>query len=351
MILFEPDLFSNKTPIWTRVNERSLTTISSLLKASSVIPISSVQSIDQSGAIELNSNNFRICTASGQYLLKRWSHSDRESLKRLLKLMVWLRDLELPAPMPVLELGEPLLVGHAGSLWSLFHFVQGDYFEGSKKQLETAAALVAQLHAALARAPSYLVPGEGPVHNSQLDIDLFRNASAQRENWVEIFGSIHARVLRDAWPTIEKAYEGLHHIRFNQGVRSPAHFDIHPHNILTDGARIAAILDFDSCKIMYSGYALAFSGLKLCRQSVTTSRKTWNPAKIGEIFLQHLIRSDPTLENLAPNFNKLATSEVLRRIALIIRLNFEKSDRSWNHILPVQVRHIGESDALFGRLS
>jgi hypothetical protein len=350
MILFEPDIFSHKTPIWTRVSERSLGTISSLLNASSVIPISRVQSIDQSGAIELNSNNFRISTASGQYLLKRWSNSNRVSLRRLLKLMVWLRDAELPAPMPVLELGEPFLVGHAGSLWSLFHFVQGDYFEGSKEELKTAAALVAQLHTALARAPSYLVPGEGPIHNSQLDIDLFRNASAQRVKWVEIFGSIHARVLRDAWPTIEKTYEGLRHVRFNQGVRSPAHFDIHPHNILTDGAHIAAVLDFDSCKMMYSGYALAFSGLKLCRQSVTTSRKTLNPAKIGEIFLEQLIRTNPALEDLAPDFTKLATSEVLRRIALIIRLNLERSDRSWNHILPIQVRHIGESEALFGSL-
>ena len=127
-----------------------------------------------------------------------------------------------------------------------------------------------------------------------------------------------------------------------------AHFDLHPHNILVGGGKVAAVLDFEACKVMPVGFALGFAALKQCRQAMTLHPLSADPRRVGSLYADHLLRTCPRVRGLIAHFGDLAVAEVLRRICIILRLNVENGDKKWNKVLAVQLRHLVEARALFG---
>jgi hypothetical protein len=96
---------------------------------------------------------------------------------------------------------------------------------------------------------------------------------------------------------------------------------------------------------MESGYALGFASLKLCRQSVV--KTSLKPKEVADIWLNNLAESFPDNKEFFPFIGDLAIAEVLRRIAIILRLNIVDSNPKWNAFLPVQLNHLQEARLLF----
>jgi Ser/Thr protein kinase RdoA (MazF antagonist) len=235
-------------------------------------------------------------------------------------------------------------------LWSLFRFIPGEYYNGRDAQLEVAADMAARLHSALFETPQQWLPDAGPIHFSERDNDVFLQARARIDDWEDIFGPECALVLAENWKTVEAAWVKLRRATPDSGAMQPAHFDLHPHNILMLNHNIVAVLDFDACKLMPPGYALAFAGLKLCRQAVAEFGGELTAAAAGRKFVQTVCEREPRYVSQVKHFSVLAIAEVLRRIGIILRLNLVDSDKTWNHVLPIQIKHIGEAQALFGEL-
>ncbi len=352
MRIFEPDIFSSRIPLWMDAEAATSAVVCKVLQLLDLPECATVQSVEKSCALEINSGNFRITTSTGQYLLKRWDRTKTEvDIRKTLGLLIWLqKNSRLPVSHPLTKSAEPLVLDHLGEFWSVFRFVPAEYYDGRLGQLEAAASTAARLHAVLAEAPREWISDSGPLHGTVRDQELFRQVNAQRRNWGEIFGNDSARLLSENWSTVETAWEYVLNSRVDAGVTQLAHFDLHPHNILMSGTDVAAVIDFDSCKPMQVGYALAFAGLKLCRQTVSIAVGGLSAAEVGHKFLQTLGDSEPRYAMLTKHFTALSLAEVLRRIGIILRMNLDNSDRTWNHVLPVQVRHIGEAQALFGDL-
>jgi hypothetical protein len=93
---------------------------------------------------------------------------------------------------------------------------------------------------------------------------------------------------------------------------------------------------------------MAFAGLKQGRQAVVAGGKARDAPLVGRLFIERYRTAFPSTETL-DRFADLAAIEVLRRIAVILRLNVEKQISRWNAVLPVQIAHLEEADALFSR--
>lgn len=304
---------------------------------------------EQSDALGINSNNFRLNTAKGAFVLKRWSDQALAvDVQRTLAIMAWLASRQLPVPGPV-ELGQGGFTLSAGSgTWSLFPFVDGAYFSGADDELRAAAEATGLLMETLPLLPAACLPTEGPAHMTAADAELLHRVKDVSRTWDALLGAEHAGLLALSWPVLMAEWENLSAARPAAGRTQAAHFDLHPHNLLVSGGNVAAVLDFEACKVMPAGYALGFAALKQCRQAMTLRRPQGDPRLVGSFYADHLLRTCPSARPLVTQLGDLAVAEVLRRICIILRLNLENGEKKWNKVLAVQLGHLGEARALFG---
>jgi Ser/Thr protein kinase RdoA (MazF antagonist) len=304
---------------------------------------------EQSDALGINSNNFRLNTARGAFVLKRWSdQAAPRDVQNTLAIMAWLAARQLPVPAPV-ELqpgGFTLSIG--SGMWSLFPFVEGAYFSGAGDELSAAADATGRLMETLPLLPASSLPTEGPAQMTAVDGELLRRVKDVSRTWEALLGTEHAELLASSWPVLMAEWDKLSAATVIGGRTQAAHFDLHPHNLLVSGGKVAAVLDFEACKVMPVGFALGFAALKQCRQTMALRQLPGDPRSVGSLYADHLLRTCPGARELVTHLGDLAVSEVLRRICIILRLNLENGEKKWNKVLAVQLGHLGEARALFG---
>lgn len=348
-MLFQPDFFSNTRPGWHPVDLYSELLISDL----SIHLPKFCECIDgkpeKSDAFGINSNNFRFNSNGKKYVLKRWSHKAVLSdVQNTLDVMIWLNSLNLPIPKPIqFNKGDFLLSIKSGS-WSLFPFVERDYFSGADEELELVAEMTGLLTEALKKLPIKSKLGPAPVFFTNSQEAVINQAEDCLDSWIEIFGVANSNLLHEWWPTLKKEWDFLKKNQPTTGITQAAHFDLHPHNILINNHKISAILDFESCREMDPGYAIGFAALKQCRQ-VVAHRKSPNDARIiGQNYISVLNHRCDIDTSMTDNIGNFAMCEVIRRICSILELNLNQKKSTWNHVLGIQLNHIGEIRALFG---
>lgn len=304
---------------------------------------------EQSDAFGINSSNFRLNTARGAFVLKRWSdQAAPRDVQNTLAIMAWLAARQLPVPAPVeLQPGGFTLLTGSGT-WSLFPFVDGAYFSGAGDELPAAAEACGRLMETLPQLPAACLPTEGPAQMTAVDGELLRRVKDVSRTWEALLGTEHAELLASSWPVLMAERDKLSAATVISGRTQAAHFDLHPHNLLVSGGKVAAVLDFEACKVMPLGFALGFAALKQCRQAIALRQLPGDPRSVGSLYADHLLRTCPGARELVTHLGDLAVSEVLRRICIILRLNLEGGDKKWNKVLAVQLGHLGEARALFG---
>jgi hypothetical protein len=304
---------------------------------------------EQSDALGINSNNFRLSTAEGDFVLKRWSHQAvTQDVRQTLATMDWLASQQLPVPAPVKLQQDSFILSTDSSAWSLFPFVEGAYFSGAGDELHAAAEVTGRLMETLSQLPSTCVPNRGPSQLTVADGELLARVKDVSRTWDALFGREHADLLASLWSFLMAEWESLNSTKLTGGRIQAAHFDLHPHNLLVHDSEVVAVLDFEACKVMPVGFALGFAALKQCRQAMTLLPPSTDPAWVGSLYADHLMHTYPGARDLISHLGDLTVAEVLRRICIILRLNLENADRKWNKVLAVQLGHLGEARALFG---
>ena len=72
-MIFEPDIFSNKTPIWNRIDGKEINLFKDICKRIPKLYISDISAVYYSGSFEINSSNYKIESSEGKsILLKKW---------------------------------------------------------------------------------------------------------------------------------------------------------------------------------------------------------------------------------------------------------------------------------------
>ncbi len=347
-VLFQPDLFSMSRPGWVKLDIPTAGALNDVLPRlpQTIFPLRGDP--EQSDALGINSKNFRLNTAKGVFVLKRWSdQATLPEIRNTLSIMAWLASQLLPVPAPVALQRDSFALSVGPARWSLFPFVEGAYFSGADDELPAAAEATGRLMEALLQLPAACLPTVGPAQMTVADGLILARMKGASRTWDTLLGNELAELLALSWPLLISEWENLSASNLPNSRIQAAHFDLHPHNLLVADGRVAAVLDFEACKVMPVGFALGFAALKQCRQAMTLGALPTNPRLVGSLYADHLLRICPGARELVPHFGNFAVAEVLRRICSIFRLNLENSEKKWNKVLAVQLRHLGEARALF----
>ena len=349
-MIFEPDLFSNNVPVWNEINNKEIGFFNNLCKHIPKSYISELSTVYYSGAFEINSSNYKIeCRDGKSILLKKWPSETKEiRIDKIQRLTNWLFDKNIPVPFSGFFIDDSFVLHDEGVLWSFNLFNNGNYFSGINNEIESVAKVTGKLARVLIDLPADLVPEKGPVHLSKNDDIIINKMVVERDNWSNYFGVENASLLNLHWSYIYSTWKNLYKNDLNCGPIVPCHFDMHPHNLIAKDGEIVAVLDFDSCKKIPLGYSLAFNTLKQCRQFLSLSKKNNNSYKeVIDVYLKNLINEISLEEVSSYDFLSLSKAEVMRRICLIFRINLLDNNSDWNHVLPIQIAHLYESDKLF----
>jgi len=335
-------------PGWVKLDPAMASTLDEVLSRlpKDILPLQGDP--EQSDALGINSKNFRLNTARGVFVLKRWS--DQASLleiRNTLSIMAWLASEQLPVPAPVALQQDSFALSVGSARWSLFPFVEGAYFSGADDELHSAAEATGSLMDTLLQLPAACLPTEGPAQLTVADGAILARMKSASRTWDALLGEDLAALLALSWPLLISEWENLSATKLPNSRIQAAHFDLHPHNLLVADGRVAAVLDFEACKVMPVGFALGFAALKQCRQAMSLRTLPTNPRFVGSLYADHLLRTCPGAHELVPHFGSFAVAEVLRRICSIFRLNLESGEKKWNKVLVVQLSHLGEARALF----
>jgi Ser/Thr protein kinase RdoA (MazF antagonist) len=338
--MFRPDLFSDPAPKFHAAAKPAAAQVRAVLREHYPALGEPAPDLSQSGAMEINSNNFRVEAGDETFIVKRWPATPQHAAARTQAALAdWLARQGQPLPMLRPAASGELVAEHQGFGWCVMEYVEGQYFSGAADQLRHAAAAVAALFRALDSAPASLHPQKRIEHPLQDWRRVLEEPERGRDAFAGVLDQAHAALLREEWPAVTAALAdtlGMEPIL--RASTRLCHIDLHPHNILMAGGRVAALLDFPSLALAPATSLHAFNLFKLARQAMVARGAASPPPEL-------LRQLEAAPEGLGP----LAKAEILRRLMLILQLNMESGNREWNHVLPVMVRALREADALFVR--
>jgi Ser/Thr protein kinase RdoA (MazF antagonist) len=331
--MFGPDLFSDPVPKFHPAANQAAAQVVEMLAAHYPALGAASSEVRQSGAMELNSNNFLIEAGGGRLIVKRWPlTAQHATLRTQAALAEWLARQGQPIPAPCAAASRELVVEHQGFGWCVMDYVDAGYFSGAGEQLGQAAAAITALFRALQSVPANLQPKrriEHPVQDWRVLLEkLQRDRGALSET--------ESALLRQEWPAVTAALADAVALAPVLESASLCHIDLHPHNVLVSGGRVAALLDFPSLVLAPAPSMHAFNLFKLARQAMVARGAKTPPAD--------LLRQ---LQGAPRDPARLAKAEILRRLMLILQLNVESGNRDWNHVLPVMLLALREADVLF----
>lgn len=346
MSAFLPDIFSSSTPKWSKLNAAKKQSYFDILDAMFGPGYHQKVVIEASGAIEINSKNLKIKDQSSTYLLKKWkSNTPIEVIENSIETVKYLSNKGVQVAKPLFFNDQEFVFIYENEKWTCSHFIEGNYYSGTKGQLANIPITLAHLCDQFSAFPKKLYPSvqlEYDIGNYEQTLSKIENC---KREWDNVFGYSFSHLLKQSWGEIQSALEHLKSKSIDTGIVMPMHCDLHPHNFLFEEDKLKAIIDYDSVKLVPVGIALAFSTLKLCKQAMVYSEQQ-NPFELGQNFKEKLIQNLRTDCLGSDDFYTLALYEVMRRLCLIFDLNIN-NDKRWNNILPVQLAHIIEAKHLF----
>lgn len=355
--LFKADIFSVSRPIFSPVPEHTDRVIRDVSRIFYPGSMSSIDRIEQFGGNEINSNNFKLQTADGSYLLKRLPEkTDVQLRRRQLSLMIWLNEKGGAVPRVVRnKSGEGIVASQDGSHWCLFDFVDGDFFKGGEQELLSTAFEIGRLQRALSTLPDSLKLPKKWDYGTASDAEAFRAASAGKQEWPKIFGKETSVFLSENWDLVLRVSQELEekNTQIQSAPVGMCHCDLHPHNILMNNGKLSAFIDFESFTLMPVSASLGYAGYKLIKQhTVSQGFSETFPDRIfdaAQRFLNGVHEGGGSASFDLETFRLLALAELFRRLLIVFRLNFVEGNNEWNHVLPMHLAGLGEIDIIFGR--
>lgn len=348
--LFRPDLFSNPEVARSAATEDEQSLVRSVFRNAyaSLGPPVSIERCSAKHAV--NSNNFRVQTETGTFLLKRLVNDAPSELETQLALAEWLADEQLPLPR-VRRTTQGSLVHERGlDAFFVLTFISGRHFTGALPELPPTGRMIAELVSALGRAPGRLRPSRhiplvGAGTRSLAEQLHLRDLE-------EVFGREAAATFDGRRALVVSSLDEACTASTNESSDGTAHIDLHPHNLVV-GPAGPMVLDYASFAQASAPVLIAFGTLKLLRQAATLlpeERRTLSELRrVRDIFVGPLVerlgsQADPKL------LGRRARIEVVRRIFVIADLSL-RGDKSWNHVLSVQLGTLDESRLLFDEVA
>lgn len=202
--------------------------------------------------------NYRINTKQGEFVLKRSFINSVSAQEFQHRCMTYLRDSGLPIPDVISSLQGTTYF--AGEVYSLYEFIEGEYFDGSRRELSSAARNIALLEKVLKDMPfqeEIRTRKKTLVHHDYAGLErLGEKISFDAKKLDQIDSRICSLL-----PEVKEISQLVMDAHLETLPFQIIHYDLHSHNLLFSKEReLKAFLDFDpmfySQKIRDVGKAL-----------------------------------------------------------------------------------------------
>lgn len=319
----------------------------------------SVEAVEELTEAGVHSRNYKVTVqkeGARSHLLLRQYPAERDTsvmfaLAEILESMKG-NNLRIPRIIPT-DSGETVFQDD-GTWCMAYEFIHGEHFRGTLQELESAGTHMGKLyrvlsllsdHAALHAIADFHPEIIARRLYTQTDWELlFAKAEEFQEREKEEFFHIKLLSERDRIMAIIKETDAYSTEPWPMQV---GHFDLHPHNILTNGIEVTAIIDLDSLRYLERARTIAFALHRLVRQYVVHEQPADVSAAIHQaarVFLSAYEKESECTREERGALAYFIRAEAMARLTRIAKDLYLHSITSWKTDIDKQILTCKESE-------
>lgn len=317
---------------------------------SQLFDFDSIRNIEQVDEVEVNSNNFRITVEKNgywnRYLLRRFPvNRVTNNILATYEIAEYLKSGGLKVPTVILSKNNEKLVWQNGVAWSLFEFLSDTHYRGTVDELKSAGREIGKLNRLLDIIPNkeqirtlVVFPEnytDARKYSEEIWFDIFDKANDKKDEFSEKLLSMKPLIMGYVNQNVSDLYAHL--------PKQLVHFDLHPHNLLADGEKIVAILDFDSVRYLEKIRTVAFAVHRLVRQCILFNHLPMAEVrKLSDIFIGEYLREDTLTQEEIVSIPHFIRNEALCRFSYVTK-NVYRNGSKWECDFNKQILSLAES--------
>ncbi len=237
--------------------------------------------------------------------------------------------------------------------YTAYQFIEGDHYRGTLAEIADIAGELGKLDALFAVLPSAHALKEKVVfpqkvlalreYNFDIWEDLFQRAEAGMAESSDREFDQRFLVMKDL---ILGAVEDTPFLHAENFEKQLVHVDLHPHNLLTDGEKLLAIIDFDSLRVFERMRAVSFALHRLVRQHIVHTQPEDTEAAVKaatQVFLGAYRTNMPLSDEDVRAVPYFIRTEALARLSYAMKDNYLNNNPLWKGDLDKQTASILEA--------
>ena len=353
IFLFQPNNHSKWRISYRSVDESANRDIVSIIEEKYSQSGDKVKSVEQVDEIEVNSNNFKVVLESSggsRIILLRRIRNERDPAKivEFYRVTGYLEGKGVKVP-------DVIKTNHRGSdyFYVAFEFLPADHYRGTGIELASAAGEFGKMDSALASLPE----PERLKKLIQFPKKITQLREFSKEIWKEIFEAVKKHKSTGPEPEFDERLlsfrvfilEAIASTPPGKYVHLPEqviHFDLHPHNLLTDGTQLLAILDFDSLRFMERIRGVAFALHRMVRQYIIYEKLPITKEAVAgakELFFKAYLKHGRLTNEEMSAAAYFIRHEALSRISYAMKDYYFNDNGQWRGDLEKQTAAIAEA--------
>jgi thiamine kinase-like enzyme len=229
-----------------------------------------------------------------------------------------------------------------GEYWVLLQdFVSDKFYSGCKGEVKQIPELIRKLELIFIENSNFTVNSSSPINAELIKNDWKRILQYVAQNGRgedHYINQVYSRIQENIEIFFKENESRLKDFDSSskQGIY---HSDLHPHNLLADDSEKIWVIDHESFKFMPVSVYRGFSIFKLFRKSISNNHCTVK--EIKDLIVSNYTKQE-TDEMLIG-----AQVELIRRIVLVLTLNYFQKDNRWNADLIKHTNGLSECNVLF----
>ena len=347
MNIFQPDNFSDPAIFFSEVLTDEKEIVIDVVKMFFVNP--QIIKITKIAATGINSDNYWIILKTGEeeksILLRRFKQL---SSKRLIDFYLNLiEDLKM-AGIKVSRVIKTLRGGWTFefdyNFYGVFEFIEGKHFEPIMESFLSVASDVAKMHQFFKKID--LQKQQEIEEISKLNSKAYFN-KIKKYTWSDFDAKIQVIKNKETKSVNEKnlieeadfLFQIIKEVEANKLAlkkltRAVIHSDLHPHNLIMQGCKVGAILDFDSVRVDHQALEVGFALYRFGRQflignSLVDKDLRNKAVDLKNKFINKYQEINPLTEEEISLMPILMKDEFLKKLLFVLKGVYDEDNKSW----------------------
>lgn len=347
MRLFQPDNFSKISIDYNPIAKEDYKNFLPILN--SYFDNYNIRYIGKLEETEINSNNFKIVLEINKQekiiLLRRFKAlKEKKQIDFYLRLITELKEKKVKVSSIVENRRNGLVTEAEDGLYAVFEFITADHFIPNQESFISVAEAAAKMHQAFKKLNKnyseqiFLLSLQNPgVYYNKIktytaaDIKNIENIVKNKQEKREIDATLlkEFSFFEDIIRQVEE-----NSAKIEKMPKNIIHSDLHPHNILMRGDRVAAIIDFDSIRISQQARDAAFAIYRFGRQffiktDQEQSKLKEDARRLKDIFLHKYLTINQLTEEEIKLMPILIKDEFMKKLLFVLKGVYEENNSVW----------------------